>query len=73
MTCTQCHSERFARSYLELMDKGTLEGLAKYQEANDIVHQLYKEGLLTGQKTDRPAPPAREEGLCIFPVLLVER
>ena len=24
VTCTQCHSERFARSYLELMDKGCL-------------------------------------------------
>ena len=67
VTCTQCHSERFARSYLELMDKGTLEGLAKYQEANAIVHQLYKEGLLTGQKTNRPAPPAPEkEGYAYF-------
>ena len=67
VTCTQCHSERFARSYLELMDKGTLAGLAKYQEANGIVHQLYKEGLLTGQKTNRPAPPAPEkEGYAYF-------
>jgi len=67
VTCTQCHSERFARSYLELMDKGTLEGLAKYQEANDVVHKLYEEGLLTGQKTNRPAPPAPEkEGYAYF-------
>ena len=67
VTCTQCHSERFARSYLELMDKGTLAGLAKYQEANDVVHQLYKEGLLTGQKTNRSAPPAPEkEGYAYF-------
>jgi hydroxylamine dehydrogenase len=67
VTCTQCHSERFARSYLELMDKGTLAGLAKYQEANGIVHQLYKEGLLTGQKTNRSAPPAPEkEGYAYF-------
>ena len=49
-TCSQCHSERFASTYLELMDKGTLEGLAKYQEAHDIVKKLYDEGLLTGQK-----------------------
>jgi hydroxylamine dehydrogenase len=37
VTCTQCHSERFARSYLDLMDKGTLAGLAKYQEAHAVV------------------------------------
>jgi hydroxylamine dehydrogenase len=49
------------------MDKGTLAGLAKYQEANDVVHQLYKEGLLTGQKTNRSAPPAPEkEGYAYF-------
>lgn len=61
VTCTQCHSERFARSYLELMDKGTLSGLAKYQEAHDVVQKLYNEGMLTGQKTNRPAPPAPEK------------
>lgn len=61
VTCTQCHSERFARSYLELMDKGTLSGLAKYQEAHDIVSKLYQEGTLTGQKTNRPAPPPPEK------------
>ena len=60
-TCTQCHSERFTRSYLEFMDNGTLHGLAKYQEAHAVVEKLYKEGLLTGQKTNRPAPPAPEK------------
>ncbi len=55
------------------MDKGTLAGLAKYQEANDVVHQLYKEGLLTGQKTNRPAPPAPERRLRLLcATLLVE-
>lgn len=56
-TCTQCHSERFARSYLEFMDKGTLHGIAKYQETHDVAEQLYKDGLLTGQKTNRPPLP----------------
>ena len=67
VTCTQCHSERFARSYLDLMDKGTLAGLQKYQEAHDVVEKFYEEGLLTGQKTNRPAPPAPvEPGFGIF-------
>ena len=67
VTCTQCHSERFARSYLELMDKGTLEGLAKYQEAHELVEKLYKTGNLTGQKTNRPVPPEPEKpGFQIF-------
>ena len=55
-TCTSCHSERFARSYLEFMDKGTLHGIAKYKEAHAVAEKLYKEGLLTGQKTNRPLP-----------------
>lgn len=67
VTCTQCHSERFARSYLDLMDKGTLQGLAKYQEAHEVVAKLYGEGLLSGQKTNRPNPPAPEKpGFAIF-------
>jgi hydroxylamine dehydrogenase len=56
-TCTQCHSESLARSYLDLMDKGTLQGLAKYQEAHKVVEQLYADKLLPGQSTNRPAPP----------------
>lgn len=67
ITCTQCHSETFARSYLNLMDKGTLAGLAKYQEAHEVVEALYNEGLLAGQKTNRPAPPEPEKpGFMIF-------
>ena len=57
-TCTQCHSERFARAYLEYMDNGTYSGIDKYDEAHDVVHQQYKDGLLTGQKDNRPKPPA---------------
>jgi len=56
-TCANCHSERFARSYLELMDKATLQGLAKYQEAHKVVEKLYADKLLPGQTTNRPAPP----------------
>jgi len=56
-TCTQCHSERYARAYLEFMDNGTYSGLDKYDEAHEVVHQQYKDGLLTGQKDNRPKPP----------------
>ena len=57
-TCTQCHSESFARAYLEYMDNGTYSGLDKYDEAHEIVHKQFEAGLLTGQKTNRPKPPA---------------
>lgn len=56
-TCTSCHSERYARAYLEFMDNGTYSGLDKYDEAHDVVHKQYEAGLLTGQKTNRPVPP----------------
>jgi hydroxylamine dehydrogenase len=49
------------------MDKGTLAGLAKYQEAHAVVEKLYNEGLLAGQKTNRPNPPPPEKpGFGIF-------
>ncbi len=60
-TCKQCHSERFSRAYLELMDKATLAGLAKFQEANQVVKALYDDELLPGQKTNRPPPPVPEK------------
>lgn len=60
-TCTQCHSERFARSYFEVIDKATLSGLAKFKEAEGVVKKLYDDGLLPGQMTNRPAPPAPEK------------
>jgi hydroxylamine dehydrogenase len=56
-TCTQCHSETYARAWLDFMDQGTYSGLDKYDEAHDIVHKQYEAGLLTGQKTNRPEPP----------------
>ncbi|BBO22080.1 hydroxylamine reductase [Candidatus Desulfobacillus denitrificans] len=66
-TCTNCHSESLARSYLDMMDKGTLQGLAKYQEAHKVVEKLYADKLLPGQTTNRPTPPPTEkEGVAQF-------
>jgi hydroxylamine dehydrogenase len=45
---------------MEFMDNGTFSGLDKYDEAHHVVEEQYKSGLLTGQKTNRPAPPAPE-------------
>ena len=57
-TCTKCHSETYARAWLEFMDNGTRSGLDKYDEAHAVVHKHYEDGLLTGQTTNRPPPPA---------------
>ena len=57
-TCTLCHSESFAKAYLDTADKGTIQGLKVEQEAKSVIKALYKDGLLTGQNTNRPAPPA---------------
>ena len=62
-TCSQCHSQRFASSYLDLMDKGTLQGVAKGEEAYKVVEKLYDDKLLPGQLTNRPAPlPPNKDG-----------
>lgn len=60
-TCTNCHSESFARARLSQVDNGIKQGLAYEQEAKKVVNALYNEGLLVGQKTNRPAPPAPEK------------
>lgn len=66
-TCTNCHSESLARAYLDMMDKGTLQGLAKYQEAHKVVEKLYADKLLPGQTTNRPPPPPPDkEGVAQF-------
>ncbi|HHJ40369.1 MAG: hydroxylamine reductase [Methylothermaceae bacteria B42] len=57
-TCSQCHSPRFAKTYLETADQGILQGLKVEQEAKKVIQALYDDGLLVGQKTNRPAPPA---------------
>ncbi|ADJ27712.1 multiheme c-type cytochrome [Nitrosococcus watsonii] len=59
-TCTNCHSATFAESYLEFVDNGIISGLKKQLEAKQIVEALYEDGLLPGQKTNRPAPPKPE-------------
>ena len=51
-------SETFARAYLEFIDNGTSHGLDKYDEAHNVVHKQFEARLLTGQRTNRPAPPA---------------
>ena len=56
-TCSQCHSPRFARTWLETADRGILAGLKVEQEAKRVVQALYDDGLLVGQKGDRPRPP----------------
>jgi hydroxylamine dehydrogenase len=60
-TCSNCHSGRFARSYLEFMDKGTMDGVKITDEAKGVLQGLYDDGLLPGQKTNRPAPPKTEK------------
>ena len=59
-TCSNCHSARFARDWLDTADKGTIQGLEMEQEAKKIVQALYDEGLMIGQKDNRPAPPPPE-------------
>ncbi|MGR8942424.1 MAG: multiheme c-type cytochrome, partial [Gammaproteobacteria bacterium] len=60
-TCSLCHSASFAKAYLDAADKGTIEALAVEQEAKKVVTRLYDDGLLVGQKTNRPNPPAPEK------------
>lgn len=60
-TCTLCHSGEFATAYLDTADKGTVQALAVEQEAKKVVTKLYEDGLLVGQKTNRPNPPAPEK------------
>jgi len=59
-TCTACHSESFARAMLSQVDNGIKQGLVYEQAAKKVVTDLYDEGLLVGQKTNRPLPPAPE-------------
>ncbi len=56
-TCSNCHSPRFSKAWLDTADKGTIQGLEVEQEAKQIVKKLYDDGLMVGQKTNRPAPP----------------
>ncbi|ESS73618.1 hydroxylamine oxidoreductase Hao [Methyloglobulus morosus KoM1] len=60
-TCTLCHSESFAKAYLDTADKGTIQGIKVEQEAKSVINNLFKDGLLTGQSTNRPIPPKPEK------------
>jgi hydroxylamine dehydrogenase len=60
-TCSNCHSDSFARAYLDDMDKGILSGIKITEEARSVLVKLYEDKLLPGQKSNRPAPPATEK------------
>lgn len=60
-TCSLCHSASFAKAYLDAADKGTIQGLAVEQEAKKVINKLYDDGLLVGQNSNRPVPPAPEK------------
>jgi len=56
-TCSNCHSGRFTRAYLEFIDEGTIDGIKITEDSKAVLAKLYEDGLLPGQKTNRPAPP----------------
>lgn len=60
-TCANCHSERFTRAYLEFIDKGTIDGIKITEDAKVVLTKLYEDGLLPGQKTNRPTVPEPEK------------
>lgn len=60
-TCSQCHSPRFAETYLTMMDSGIKEGTKLVEETRAVVKKLYDDQLLVGQKTNRPALPLPEK------------
>ncbi|PKP73681.1 MAG: hydroxylamine reductase [Alphaproteobacteria bacterium HGW-Alphaproteobacteria-6] len=60
-TCSQCHSPSFADSYFQMIDKGTTQGVGLVEEARTVMTGLFNDGLLIGQTTNRPAPPAPDE------------
>lgn len=60
-TCSQCHSPRFAKTYLEMADKGIVQGIELVEQSRKVVQKLYDDGLMVGQKTNRPAPPEPEK------------
>lgn len=60
-TCSRCHSPRFTATYLDMADKGIRHGVKLVEESRKVVEQLYEDGLLVGQKTNRPAPPAPDK------------
>src|SRR3546814_8816843 len=60
-TCSQCHSPRFAKTYLDMVDSGIKKGIDLVEESRKVVQKLYDDKLLVGQKTNRPALPQPEK------------
>lgn len=60
-TCSNCHSDSFSRAYLDFIDKGVISGIKITEESRAVLNKLHKDGLLPGQKTNRPAVPAPEK------------
>ena len=60
-TCMQCHSARFATTYLDMVDSGIKEGVKLVEDSRAVVQKLYDDKLLVGQKTNRPALPEPEK------------
>jgi len=60
-TCSSCHSDSFARAYLDAMDKGVISGINITEDARSVLVKLYNDKLLPGQTSNRPAPPAPEK------------
>jgi len=60
-TCSNCHSDSFSRAYLDFIDKGVISGIKITEESRAVLNKLYADGLLPGQKTNRPAVSAPEK------------
>ncbi len=60
-TCSNCHSDSFARAYIEMMDKGVISGIKVTEDAKSVLDKLYEDKLLPGQKTNRPTVPLPEK------------
>lgn len=60
-TCSNCHSDSFTRAYLDFIDKGVIDGIKITEDSKSVLTKLYADGLLPGQRTNRPAPPAPEK------------
>ncbi len=62
-TCSQCHSPKFSRTWLDTADKGTIQGLEVEQKGKKILDKLYEDGLLsTSNRTPPPEPEKDAHG-----------
>ncbi len=60
-TCSQCHSQKFATTYLDFMDSGIKQGTRLVEDTRKVVQKLWDDKLLPGQKTNRPPLPEPEK------------